>query len=78
MGAKLHVLRLDLPGLWSDGWLYKENLVLWSRDGLPHVVRLADLAAEVKELATRRSKPLRTICCFTLSGRSVSSLRDFF
>jgi hypothetical protein len=50
MGAKLHVLRLDLPGLWSDGWLYKENLVLWSRDGLPHVVRLADLAAEMKEL----------------------------
>jgi hypothetical protein len=50
MGAKLHVLRLDLPGLWSDGWLYKENLVLWSRSGLPHVVRLADLAAEIKEL----------------------------
>jgi hypothetical protein len=52
MGAKLHVLRLDLPGLWSDGWLYKEHLLLWSRDGRLHVVRLADLAAEIKELGT--------------------------
>ena len=58
MGAKLHVLRLDLPGLWSDGWLYKEHLLLWARDGLPHVVRLADLAAELEQLG---SPPLEAV-----------------
>lgn len=43
MGAKLHIMRLDLPGLWSDGWLYKEHLILWGRDGLMHVLPLSDI-----------------------------------
>ena len=39
---KLHVLRLDLPGLWSDGWLYNKSIYsygLGTADGMR--VRLA-------------------------------------
>lgn len=33
MSTELRVMRLDLPGEWSDGWLYKDHLILWSRTG---------------------------------------------
>src|SRR5580698_7028928 len=58
MPAELHVLRLDLPGLWSDGWLYKEHLVLWTRDGHMFTVPLSELTRAVREY---ESAPLETI-----------------
>jgi hypothetical protein len=52
MSAHLYTLRIDLPGLWTDGWLYKDHLILWSRSGQIHITPLSKLASAVsKELA---------------------------
>lgn len=51
MSPKLHILRLDLPGLWSDGWLYKEHLILWSRGGRMHFVPLSDVVKMLREMS---------------------------
>ncbi len=48
MKPRLHVLRIRLPGQWSDGWIYKEHLLLWSRTGQLHVAGLAAIARSVR------------------------------
>jgi hypothetical protein len=50
MTAKLHIMRLDLPGQWSDAWLYKEHLIAWARDGRMHVLPLSDIYSWLREL----------------------------
>jgi hypothetical protein len=50
MAAKLHIMRLDLPGEWSDGWLYKEHLIVWDRDGGIRVLPLGDISTLLREL----------------------------
>src|SRR5215469_8123788 len=50
MSAKLHIMRLDLPGLWSDGWLYKEHIILWGRDGRMYVLPLSDITKSLRDL----------------------------
>ena len=49
MSADCYTFRLDLPGEWADGWLYKEHLILWSRTGEMHVSPLAELDKGVRE-----------------------------
>ena len=49
MKRRLRILRLSLPGQWSDGWLYKEHLIFWSRSGQMHVASLADVARAVRD-----------------------------
>ncbi len=63
MTAELHILRLDLPGPWSDGWLYKEHLILWSRSGRMHVTPLADIAEALRKLDPR---PFETLADFLI------------
>jgi hypothetical protein len=52
MKPQLRVVRLRLPGQWSDGWLYKEHLILWSRNGTMHIASLDDLAQAVRDQAS--------------------------
>jgi hypothetical protein len=63
MSAKLHMMRLDLPGLWSDGWLYKEHLILWARDGRMHVLPLSDIVSRLRDLD---DPPLEVVADFLL------------
>lgn len=63
MGEKLHIMRLDLPGLWSDGWLYKEHLILWARDGRMHVLPLSDITKWLRDL---EHPPLEVVADFLL------------
>jgi hypothetical protein len=63
MVAKLHTMRLDLPGPWSDGWLYKEHLILWTRDGRMHVLPLSDVASWLRDL---ERPPLEVLSDFLL------------
>lgn len=63
MAAKLHIMRLDLPGLWSDGWLYKEHLILWGRDGHMYVLPLSDVANSLRDL---EYPPLEIVADFLL------------
>jgi hypothetical protein len=32
------IVRIHIPGDWRDAWLYKEHMLLWSRDGVLHVL----------------------------------------
>ena len=32
------IVRIYIPGDWRDVWLYKENMLLWSREGFLHVL----------------------------------------
>lgn len=89
--GNLRVLRLRLPGMWSDGWLYKEHLILWSRTGTSHVVGLDELAREVRKETTatlavaadylifrndwKASEQFRSLC--TVPGIQRSLLQDF-
>jgi len=50
MCAKLYMMRLDLPGLWSDGWLYKEHLILWSRDGHMYILPVDHITRQLRGL----------------------------
>jgi hypothetical protein len=54
MSTELRVLRLDLPGKWADGWLYKDHLILWSRTGDMFYLPLTDLVKLVRKLASPR------------------------
>src|SRR6185437_1677944 len=45
---RAHVLRLDLPGHWTDGWLYKEHLILWSDAGQMLVCPVSSLVDSVQ------------------------------
>jgi hypothetical protein len=49
MNPKAHVLRLDLPGHWADGWLYKEHLILWSDVGQMLVCPVKSLVESVEK-----------------------------
>lgn len=40
---RLRVVHVRIPGQWNDGWLYKENLILWSRTGEMYVTELRAL-----------------------------------
>jgi hypothetical protein len=35
---KFEVVRIRVDGDWCDGWLYKEHMLLWARDGFLHVL----------------------------------------
>ena len=49
MSTKVHILRLDLPGHWADGWLYKEHLILWSDAGQMFVCPVSRLVESVEK-----------------------------
>lgn len=49
MSTMLKVMRLDLPGEWADGWLYKNHLILWSRTGQIYHVPLDILASTLRK-----------------------------
>jgi hypothetical protein len=48
MNNKISAIQVKLPGEWSDGWLYKEHLILWSRTGQMFVAELAELERKVR------------------------------
>ena len=54
MNAELKVLRLDLPGEWADGWLYKDHLILWSRTGQMYYSPLPEITKLVRKLVSPR------------------------
>jgi hypothetical protein len=54
MSPKAHVLRLDLPGHWADGWLYKEHLILWSDAGEMFVCPVSNLVKSVEKQVDHR------------------------
>lgn len=41
------LLRIRIPGEWEDGWLYRENLILWDVDGLMHAVSVDSMREAV-------------------------------
>lgn len=47
MNRALRSLRIRIPGPWCDGWLYKENLVLWSYSGTLHFVPLREIRSRL-------------------------------
>ena len=44
-------VRIRIPGVWSDGWLYKESLVLWSLDGDLCFLPLSEIRGAVQREA---------------------------
>lgn len=48
----LRVIRLRIPGQWADGWLYKENIVLWSRTGEMYAVPFKALDVALRDHAS--------------------------
>ena len=48
MTSDTRVLRLDIPGEWSDGWLYKNHLILWTRTGQMHVTSLDNILKSIR------------------------------
>jgi hypothetical protein len=50
----LRILRIWLPGNWADGWLYKEQLILWSMAGEMFVLPVAELTQLVRQRASAR------------------------
>jgi hypothetical protein len=52
MTNKIRTVHIKLPGQWSDGWLYKEHLILWSRTGEMFVAELAELSRKVRAVTS--------------------------
>lgn len=73
MRANTHVLRLDLPGRWADGWLYKEYLILWSRAGEMHVVPLSELVDEVRKVPSAALRVVAEHLIFRNDWKSAGS-----
>src|SRR5271154_108169 len=48
MSVRLRAFHLRIPGQWNDGWLYKENIILWSRTGQMYVAELTKLLEELR------------------------------
>ena len=53
MSSMLRVVEIRMPGRWSDAWLYKEHLVLWSRDGVMHILPFRQITASIRRVSTR-------------------------
>ena len=47
MEPVVHSLHLRIKGSWRDAWLYKQSLVLWTREGHLEFVSLDDIRAQV-------------------------------
>lgn len=76
MNVKAHVLRLDLPGLWADGWLYKEHLILWSRTGEMHVVPLSELVNAVEHIPSAALDIVANHLIFRNDWKSAESFKQ--
>lgn len=63
---RFRVVRLQLPGSWRDGWLYKDTLLLWSRSGSLYWIPLEVLL----ELITRQTNKALAILCECLLFRN--------
>lgn len=51
MSKVMKSVRIRIPGVWSDGWLYKESLVLWSLDGDLCFLPLSEIRGAVQREA---------------------------
>jgi hypothetical protein len=46
---KFGIVRIHIPGDWRDVWLYKEHMLLWSRDGFLHVVPVRQIIRHLEQ-----------------------------
>jgi hypothetical protein len=71
------VVRLELPGDWRDGWLYREQLLLWSRSGQFYWMPLAGLLDVVTREATPSLSLLSECLLFRNDWKSGQLFRKF-
>jgi hypothetical protein len=60
------VVRVQVPGAWRDGWLYKDHLLLWSRAGSLYWIPLGVLL----ELINRHANKALGVLCECLLFRN--------
>ena len=71
------VVRVELPGDWRDGWLYREQLLLWSRAGQFYWMPIAGLLDIIAREATPSLSLLSECLLFRNDWKSGQPFRKF-
>lgn len=76
MNHTMKSIRIRIPGHWTDGWLYKEHLILWAPNGQMHYIALNQIRTDIVRNADHNTAVIADYLVFRNDWKRSSPFKD--